>query len=75
MTPHPCSPFRGSDRARAISGVPEKDVAALSQARDAQCKSEAISEKAIGDIAKLGRVMSSAMAGSACRLDQGRPRR
>jgi hypothetical protein len=33
----------------------------LSQARDAWCKSEAISEKAIGDIAKLDRVMSSAM--------------
>jgi hypothetical protein len=37
-------------------------VAALSQARDARRKSEAISEKAIGDIAKLGRVMSSSMA-------------
>jgi hypothetical protein len=34
----------------------------LSQAHDAQCKSEAISEKAIGDITKLGRAMSSAMA-------------
>jgi hypothetical protein len=31
----------------------EKDTAALSQARDAQRKSEAISKKAIGDIAKL----------------------
>jgi hypothetical protein len=41
----------------------EQDVAALSQARDAQRKSEAISEKVIGDIAKLGRAMSSAMAG------------
>jgi hypothetical protein len=41
----------------------EHDAAALSQARDARRKSEAISEKAIGDIAKLGRVMSSAMAG------------
>jgi hypothetical protein len=30
----------------------------LSQARDAQRKSEAINEKAIGDIAKLGRAMS-----------------
>jgi hypothetical protein len=37
-------------------------VDALSQARDARCKSEAISEKAIGEIAKLGRVMSSAIA-------------
>jgi hypothetical protein len=35
----------------------------LSQARDAQRKSQAISEKVIGDIAKLKRVMSSAMAG------------
>jgi hypothetical protein len=35
----------------------------MSQARDARHKSEAISEKAIGDIAKLGGVMSSAMAG------------
>jgi hypothetical protein len=39
----------------------EQDAAALSQARDALRKSEAISEKAIGDIAKLGRMMSSAM--------------
>jgi hypothetical protein len=35
----------------------------LSQARDAWRKSEAISEKAIEDIAKLGRAISSAMAG------------
>jgi hypothetical protein len=41
----------------------EQDAAALSQARDTQRKSKAISQKAIGDIAKLGRVMSSAMAG------------
>jgi hypothetical protein len=34
----------------------------LNQAREARRKSEAIAEKAIGDIAKLGRVMSSAMA-------------
>jgi hypothetical protein len=40
----------------------EQDAVALSQARDAQRKSEAISQKAIGDIAKLGRVMSTAMA-------------
>jgi hypothetical protein len=46
----------------------EQDAAALSQARVAQRKSEAISQKAIGDIAKLGRVMSSAMPGSVCRL-------
>jgi hypothetical protein len=37
-------------------------VSALNQAREARCKSEAITEKAIGDIAKLGRVMSSALA-------------
>jgi hypothetical protein len=41
----------------------EQDATALSQARDAHCKSEAISQKAIGDIAKLERVMSSAVAG------------
>jgi hypothetical protein len=41
----------------------EHDAAALSQARDAQRKSEAIIQKAIGDIAKLGRAMSAAMAG------------
>jgi hypothetical protein len=41
----------------------EQDVVALSQARDAQRKSEAISEKVIGDIAKLGRAMSLAMVG------------
>jgi hypothetical protein len=35
-----------------------QDAAALSQARDALRKSEAISEKAIGDVAKLGRVLS-----------------
>jgi hypothetical protein len=34
----------------------------MNQAREARRKSEAIPEKAIGDIAKLGRVMSSAMA-------------
>jgi hypothetical protein len=36
-------------------------VTALSQARDALCKSKAISEKAIGDVAKLERTLSSAM--------------
>jgi hypothetical protein len=41
----------------------EQDAATLSQARDAQRKSEAVSQKAIGDIAKLGRAMSTAMAG------------
>jgi hypothetical protein len=41
----------------------EHDATALSQAHDAQRKSEAINQKAIGDIAKLGRAMSSAMAG------------
>jgi hypothetical protein len=41
----------------------EQDAAALSQARDAQLKLEAINQKAIGDITKLGRAMSSAMAG------------
>jgi hypothetical protein len=41
----------------------ELDAAAQSRACDAQRKSEAISQKANGDIAKLERVMSSAMAG------------
>jgi hypothetical protein len=41
----------------------EQDVAALSQARDAQRKSEVISQKAIGDIAKLGRALGLSMAG------------
>jgi hypothetical protein len=40
----------------------EQDAAALSQARDTLRKSEAINEKAIGDVAKLGRALSSAMA-------------
>jgi hypothetical protein len=40
----------------------EQDGAALNQARDALRKLEAINEKAIGDVAKLGRVLSSAMA-------------
>jgi hypothetical protein len=40
----------------------EQDAAALNQARDAQRKSEAISQKVIEDIAKLGRAMSVAMA-------------
>jgi hypothetical protein len=39
----------------------EQDAAALNQAREARRKSEAIAEKAIGDVAKLGRSLSSAM--------------
>jgi hypothetical protein len=41
----------------------EQDATALNQARDAQRKSEAIGQKVIGDIAKLGRAMSTVMAG------------
>jgi hypothetical protein len=41
----------------------EQDATALTQARDAQRKSEAINQKVIEDIAKLIRVMSAAMAG------------
>jgi uncharacterized protein YqfA (UPF0365 family) len=37
----------------------EQDATALNQAQDAQCKSEAISQKVIEDIAKLGRAMST----------------
>jgi hypothetical protein len=40
----------------------EQDAVALSTARDARRKAEVISEKTIGDIAKLRRAMSSAMA-------------
>jgi hypothetical protein len=40
----------------------EQDATTLNQARDAQRKSEAISQKVIEDIAKLGRAMSTAMA-------------
>jgi hypothetical protein len=38
-----------------------QDASALNQAQEARRKSEAIAEKAIGDIAKLGRAMTSAM--------------
>jgi hypothetical protein len=41
----------------------EQDATALTQARDAQRKSEAINQKVIEDIAKLGRAMSATMAG------------
>jgi hypothetical protein len=43
--------------------VREQDVTTLNQARDAQRKSEAINQKVIEDIAKLGRAMSTTMAG------------
>jgi hypothetical protein len=39
----------------------EQDATALSQACDALHKSEAISEKVIGDVTKLGRTLSSVM--------------
>jgi hypothetical protein len=52
----------------------EQDAAALSQARDAQRKSEAISEKVIGDNTKLGRAMSSAMAGLSVLLGPRTPK-
>jgi hypothetical protein len=51
----------------------EQDAAALTQPRDAQRKSEAISQKAIGDIAKLGRAMSSAVAGLGVSLGLMKP--
>jgi hypothetical protein len=41
----------------------EQDAITLNQARDAQCKSEAIRQKVVEDIAKLGRAMRMAMAG------------
>jgi hypothetical protein len=40
----------------------EQDATALNQARDAQRKSEAIRQKVVEDIAKLGRLMSTTMA-------------
>jgi hypothetical protein len=39
----------------------EQDAAALNQAREARRKSEAIVEKAIGDVGELGRSLSSVM--------------
>jgi chromosome segregation ATPase len=39
----------------------EHDATTLNQAREARRKSEAIAEKAIGDVTKLGRSLSSAM--------------
>jgi hypothetical protein len=41
----------------------EQDAITLNHARDAQCQSEAIRQKVVEDIAKLGREMSMAMAG------------
>jgi hypothetical protein len=41
----------------------EQDAITLNQARDAQCKSKAIRQKVVEDIAKLGRAMSMAMVG------------
>jgi hypothetical protein len=52
----------------------EQDAATLNQARDAQRKLEAISEKVIGDIAKLGRAMSTAMAGLGVTLGSMTPK-
>jgi hypothetical protein len=52
----------------------EQDAAALNQARDAQRKSEAISQKVIGDIAKLGRAMSTAMVGLGVTLGPTTPK-
>jgi hypothetical protein len=51
----------------------EQDVSTLIQARDAQLKSEAASQKVIGDIAKLGRAMSTAVAGLGVTLGPMKP--
>jgi hypothetical protein len=51
----------------------EQDAAALSQARDAQLKSEAIRQKVTRDIAKLGRAISAAMAGLGVPLGPMKP--
>jgi 4-hydroxy-3-methylbut-2-enyl diphosphate reductase IspH len=41
----------------------EQDAAALNQTRDAQCQSKAARQKTIEDLAKLGRAISTAVAG------------
>jgi hypothetical protein len=41
----------------------EQDATSLNQARDAQRKSEATRQKIIEDLAKLGRAISTSMAG------------
>jgi ATP-dependent Lon protease len=53
----------------------EQDVTALNQAREAQRKSEAIAEKAIGDVAKLGRWLSSTMVALGVSFGLWTPRR
>jgi hypothetical protein len=53
----------------------EQDASALNEARKARCKSKTIAEKAIGDIAKLGRAMRSAMAALGVSLGPWTPRR
>jgi hypothetical protein len=55
--------FRGSVQAGAISSIPGAGRSRPEPGSRHRRKSEAISEKAIGDIAKLGKAMSSAMAG------------
>jgi hypothetical protein len=63
MTSRPCLFSEVQTELEQSRASREQDAAALSQARDAQRKSEAISEKSIRDITKLGRAMGSAMAG------------
>jgi hypothetical protein len=62
VTPCSCLFFRGPSRAGASWASQEQDASVLNQAHEAQHKLEAIAKKAIGDIAKLGRVMISATA-------------
>jgi hypothetical protein len=62
MTSHRCSFSEVQSELEQSRASREQDTAVLSQARDAWRKSEAINEKEIGDIAKLGRAMSSSMA-------------
>jgi hypothetical protein len=52
----------------------EQDVAALNQAQDAQRQSEAARQKTIDDLAKLGRVISTAMAGLGVSLGPATPK-
>jgi hypothetical protein len=54
-------PQRSRPRWSNLGHLESQDAAALSQACEAWRKSEAIAEKTIGDIAKLGRAMSVAM--------------
>jgi hypothetical protein len=58
-----CSSFRGQGRARAIADGSGVECGRLEPGPGRRVKSGAISQTVIGDIAKLGTAMSTAMAG------------